>query len=161
SLDRNPVLWREFQRRSPSRWGLAVWGTYVVLCGSFSVYTIVEMIGGILGVREFGAVINGLQVGAGLLLLSVSAATSLAEERRRGSLDVLMATPLPSRAIVWGKWWGAFRAVPQLLVLPVVLATALSSHTGHYWGVALVAALILAYGAALTSLGLALATWIP
>ena len=32
---------------------------------------------------------NGLQVGAGLLLLSVTAATSLAEERARGSLDLL------------------------------------------------------------------------
>jgi hypothetical protein len=42
-----------------------------------------------------------------------------------------------------------------------VLTTALSSHTGRYWGVALMAALILAYGAAITSLGLALATWIP
>ena len=38
---------------------------------------------------------------------------------------------------------------------------ALSFHTGHLWGVALMAALILAYGAAITSLGLALATWIP
>ncbi len=72
-----------------------------------------------------------------------------------------MATPLPTRAIVWGKWWGAFRAVPPLLILPVVLTTALSFHTGHYWGVALMAALILAYGAAITSLGLALATWVP
>ena len=51
--------------------------------------------------------------------------------------------------------------MPPLLILPVVLTTALSSHTGHYWGVALMAALILAYGAAITSLGLALATWIP
>ncbi len=49
SLDRNPVLWRECQRRSPSRWSLAVWGTYVLLCGGFSVYTIAEMIGGNLG----------------------------------------------------------------------------------------------------------------
>ena len=68
---------------------------------------------------------------------------------------------MPTRAIVWGKWWGAFRAVPPLLVLPVAVATALSSHTGRFWGVALMAALILAYGAAITSLGLALATWIP
>ena len=98
-------------------------------------------------------VINGLQVAAGLLLLSVSAATSLAEERQRGSLDVLMATPLSTRSIVWGKWWGAFRGVPPLLVLPVVLTAALSSHTGRFWGVALMAALILAYGAAITSLG--------
>ena len=42
-----------------------------------------------------------------------------------------MATPLPTRAIVWGKWWGAFRAVPPLLVLPVVLTTALSFQTGR------------------------------
>jgi hypothetical protein len=42
-----------------------------------------------------------------------------------------------------------------------VIATALSSLSGRYWGVALMAALILAYGAAITSLGLALATWIP
>src|SRR5207302_8714026 len=119
------------------------WGTYVLLCGGFSVYAIAQMVGGNPGVREFGAVINGLQVGAGLLLLSASAATSLAEERQRGSLDVVMATPLPTRSIVWGKWWGAFRAVPPLLILPVVLTTALSFHTGHYWGVALMAALIL------------------
>ena len=119
SLDSNPVLWRECRRRRPSRWSLAVWGIYVLLCGGFGVYAIAGMIGGNRWGRAAGAVVNGLQVGAGLLLLSVSAATSLAEERERGSLDVLMATPLPTRAIVWGKWWGAFRAVPPLAVLPV------------------------------------------
>src|SRR4051794_12968212 len=104
--------------------------------------------------REVGAVVNGLQVGAGLLLLGVSAASSLAEERQRGSLDVLMATPLPTRAIVWGKWRGAFRAVPPLLLLPLVVTAALAFHTGRFWGVAVMAALFLAYGAAITSLGL-------
>ena len=104
--------------------------------------------------RELGAVVNGLQVAAGLLLLSVSAATSLAEERQRGSLDVLMATPLPTRSIVWGKWWGAFRARaaaadPAGAARPPPCRL----YTGHLWGVALMAALILAYGAAITSLG--------
>src|SRR5947209_5315356 len=80
---------------------------------------------------------------------------------QRGSLDVLMATPLPTRSIVWGKWWGTFRSVPRLLILPSLLTFALSLYTGHLWGVALMAALILAYGAAITSLGLALATWMP
>ena len=161
SLDRNPVLWRECQRRRLSPWNLAVWGTYFLLCGGFSVYAIAEMIAGKFWARDDGRLVNGLQVGAGLLLLSASAATSLAEERQRGSLDVLMSTPLPTRSIVWGKWWGAFRAAPPLLVLPVVLATALSFHTGRFWGVPLLAALILAYSAAITSLGLALATWAP
>ena len=105
--------------------------------------------------------INGLQVAAGLLLLSVSAATSLAEERQRGSLDVLLATPLPTRSIVWGKWWGAFRGVPPLPVLPVLIAAALATHTGFALGPVLIGGLILAYGAAITSLGLALATWMP
>lgn len=161
SLDRNPVFWRECQRKRLSRWSLASWGIYILLCGGSSVYAIAQMVDGNRGGREVGAVVNSLQVGAGLLLLSVSAATSLAEERQRGSLDVLMATPLPTRAIVWGKWWGVFRGVPPLLILPMVVTTALAFYTGHFWGVALMVALILAYGAAITSLGLALATWIP
>jgi ABC-type transport system involved in multi-copper enzyme maturation permease subunit len=161
SLDRNPVLWRECQRKRLSLWNLAIWGIYILLCGGLSAYAIAEMITGNRWGREAGMIVNGFQVGAGLLLLSVSAATSLAEERHRGSLDLLMSTPLPTRAIVWGKWWGAFRSVPPLLVLPVVLATALSFHTGRFWAVAVLAALILTYGAAITSLGLALATWIP
>ena len=161
SLDRNPVLWRECQRKRPSRWNVAVWGIYVLLCGGFSLYAIALMFDGKVWGREFGAIVNGLQVAVGLLLLSVSAATSLAEERQRSSLDVLLATPLPTRSIVWGKWWGAFRSVPPLLILPVAVGIALSLSTGHWWGVAVLAALILAYGAAITSLGLALATWIP
>jgi ABC-type transport system involved in multi-copper enzyme maturation permease subunit len=102
-----------------------------------------------------------VQVSAGLLLLSVSAATSLAEERQRGSLDVLLVTPLSTRSIVLGKWWGAFRGVPPLAVLPVLIAATLATHTGFALGPVLIGGLVLAYGAAITSLGLALATWLP
>lgn len=161
SLDRNPMLWRECQRRRLSRWSLGIWGLYGLVCGGFSLATIALMIAGNRLGRDLGAVVNGIQVGAGLLLLSASASTSLAEERQRGSLDVLMATPLSTRAIVWGKWWGAFRAVPPLLILPVLVTTALAFDPGPPWAVPLIAVLILAYGAALTSLGLALATWVP
>jgi ABC-type transport system involved in multi-copper enzyme maturation permease subunit len=161
SLDRNPVLWRECQRKWSSRWGLVLWGIYALVCGGFSLYAIGLMIDGQRWGRELGVAVNALQVAAGLLMLSVSAATSLAEERQRGSLDVLMATPLPTRSIVWGKWWGTFRSVPRLLILPSLVAFAQSFYTGHLWAVALMAALILAYGAAITSLGLALATWMP
>ena len=132
-----------------------------MLCGGFSLCAIVEMIAGHRPGRDLGVIINSAQVTCGLLLLSASAATSLAEERQRGSLDVLMATPLPTRSIVWGKWRGAFRTVLPLLILPTTLTFVLSLQTGHVWGTALMVALILAYGAAITSLGLALATWIP
>lgn len=158
SLDGNPVLWREWHRRRPSRWSVVVWGLFGVMSGVASLWAIVDAFG---AGRETGAVIAGFQVSAGLLLLSVSASTSLAEERQRGSLDVLLSTPLSTRSIVMGKWWGAFRGVPPLAVLPVLIASALATRTGFFPGPMLIGGLIVAYGAAITSLGLALATWLP
>jgi ABC-type Na+ efflux pump permease subunit len=162
SLDGNPVLWREWHRRRPSRWSVAVWGAYGVLSGGFSLWVIVEALERALpGAPGIGGVISGFQVSAGLLLLSFSASTSLAEERQRGSLDVLLATPLSTRSIVLGKWWGTFRGVLPLTVLPVLIAAAMATHTGFALGPALIGGLVVAYGAAITSLGLALATWTP
>ncbi len=156
------MLWREWHRRRPSRWSVAVWGLFGVLSGGFSLWAIVEALNRALpGAPGIGGVISGVHVSAGLLLLSISAATSLAEERQRGSLDVLLATPLSTRSIVLGKWWGAFRGVPPLMVLPVLIAAALATHTGFALGPVLIGGLVVAYGAAITSLGLALATWLP
>src|SRR5262249_13905122 len=42
ALDGNPVLWREWHRRRPSRWSVAVWGTFGVLSAGFSLFAIVE-----------------------------------------------------------------------------------------------------------------------
>jgi ABC-type transport system involved in multi-copper enzyme maturation permease subunit len=156
------VLWREWHRRRPSRWSVAVWGLFGVLSGGFSLWVIVEALNRALpGAPGIGGVISGVHVSAGLLLLSISAVTSLAEERQRGSLDVLLATPLSTRSIVLGKWWGAFRGVPPLTVLPVLIAAAMATHTGFALGPVLIGGLVVAYGAAITSLGLALATWLP
>jgi ABC-type transport system involved in multi-copper enzyme maturation permease subunit len=104
--------------------------------------------------------VNGLQVSIGLLLLSVSAATSLGEERDRGTLDALLVTPLSTRSIVWGKWWGSFRRVPLLVILPTLLVAALSMSRRFVESTATIAVLVLCYGAFLTSLGLALSTWV-
>ena len=97
----------------------------------------------------------------GLLLLSVSAATTLAEERDRGSLEVIMATPLTTREIVWGKWWGTFAMVPRLAILPIWVAGGAAMVSDGGAGLIFMIGLILAYAAAITSVGLALATWIP
>src|SRR3954451_8927345 len=107
------------------------------------------------------AQVNAWGGAIGLLLLSVSAAMTLAEERDRGSLDIIMATPLPTSTIVWGKWWGTFAMVPRLAILPIWVAAGLAMVSGQGIAVALLVGLILAYAAAITSLGLALATWIP
>jgi hypothetical protein len=166
-LDGNPVLWREWHRKRPSRWTGRFWTAYAVLSSLASLYVIGWYYAwwgdGLIrsGIQHVAGQVNAWQVAIGLLLLSVSAATSLAEERDRGSLDVIMTTPLTTREIVWGKWWGTFAMVPRLAILPIWVAAGASMITGGGIGLVLMIGLILAYAAAITSLGLAAATWIP
>jgi ABC-type Na+ efflux pump permease subunit len=119
----------------------------------------------------------------GLLMLSAIAPTSIAEERQRGSLDILAATTLSTRAIVIGKWLGTFRLVLLMVIGPGLVAFAMAtaragparfarpsvthpdvervlSLGGRCYGVFVVIATILAHGALITSIGLGLAVWI-
>jgi ABC-type transport system involved in multi-copper enzyme maturation permease subunit len=109
--------------------------------------------------EEAVAIATAFQVGVGLLLLNVSATTGLAEERARSSLDVLLSTPLSTFTILAGKWWGAFRLVGRVFVWPVLLAGLLVANGGSWFDYMLLLGLTLAYGAEITSLGLASATW--
>lgn len=161
SLDGNPVLWREWHRAVPSRFARITWAVYAVVATASTLVAIWYRCT-TTGMNPAGvaAWVNGLQVSIGLLLLSVSAATSLAEERDRGTLDALLVTPLSTRSIVWGKWWGSFRRVPLLVILPTLLVAALSMTRRFVVSTATIAVLVLCYGAFLTSLGLALSTWV-
>jgi ABC-type Na+ efflux pump permease subunit len=166
-LDGNAVLWREWHRKRPSRWTGRFWMAYTVASTLASLY----VLGGYYvwngdlwrysGIHTVAAHVNAWQVGIGLLFLSVSAASTLAEERDRGSLDVIMTTPLATREIVWGKWWGTFVMVPRLAILPVWVAGGAALVSDGAMGVILMICLILAYAAAITSAGLAVATWVP
>ena len=155
SLDFNPVLWREWHRARPSRWGRIVGGL-------FAIGAVTASLGAIVTPRSTFAMawVNGLQVSIGMLLLSVTAATSLAEERVRGSLDVLMTTTLSTREIVLGKWLGTFRRVPSLAVLPVLVVLFGDPSKWFYAPTALLTLVfVLVCGAAITGLGLLMATW--
>ena len=180
SLDGNPVLWREWQRARPSRLARAVWGLFIVssiLGTGWGIGATVWM--GIDEGAELIVIVNCFEVGLGLLLVSITASTALAEERVRGGLDVLLASPLSTFSIVIGKWWAMFRLVPRLAILPAVgafmlaatsleersrfigpLGTSPVSTLDRVLAVVFPVASILAQGAAITSLGLALATWI-
>ena len=166
-LDSNPVLWREWHRKRPSRWTGRFWTAYAIVSSLASLYVLGHYYAwwgeGLIrsGIHVVAAQVNAWQVTIGLLLLSVSAATTLAEERDRGSLDVIMATPLTSREIVWGKWWGTFAMVPRLAILPIWVAAGASMITDGEIGLVLLIGLILAYSAAIISIGLAVATWVP
>jgi ABC-type transport system involved in multi-copper enzyme maturation permease subunit len=160
SLDRNPVLWREWRRRS-SRWGRAAWVGYGLLALLFSLLAVGSG-WATPGGNALAPWVNALQVPFGLLLLSVLSVTSLAEERARGTLDVLLTTPLTTGAILIGKWWATYRTAVLLAILPGFVVVAGVGRTPDVWAFPVVICLlVLSYGAALTSLGLALATWIP
>ncbi len=158
SLDKNPVLWRECHRRQPSRWTMLAWGIYLVVVLGFLITGIVETIGGSAWGSGTGAVVNGVQALVGLGLLTITAATGLSEERQRGSLDVLLATPLPTRAIVLAKWWATFRVVLRLAVLTALIAVFSAIESNYYGAILLIGLLVLSYGAVISSLGLLIAT---
>jgi len=159
SLDGNPVLWREWHRSRPSRFMGLVWFLYTAL-GVLWTGVVLKVLTTARGNSEVIVIMTVFQVVVGLLLLSVSAATSLAEERVRGSLDVLLSTPLSTLSILAGKWWGAFRLVPHVLVWPALMTSFLVVDGGSWICYLLLLGLILAYGAGIASLGLALATWV-
>jgi ABC-type transport system involved in multi-copper enzyme maturation permease subunit len=158
SLEHFPVLWRELYHRPPSRWGLAIWRLYGALSVLFALVSIFVNPGIAPGTSAF-------IVSIGLLLVSVHSATVLAEERSHGSLDVLLTTPLATRSIVVGKWWGAFRPVPKLAVLPGLIAVGVTAQRSGvvaavFYSI-LTTALVLAYGAFFAGVGLAMATGQP
>ena len=148
TLDAAPVLWRSW-RRGDSAWMSAVWLVYQVAAIGSAIFYLDHW-------QE--AMVNGYLVSAGLLLVGVSAATAWEDERGQGGFIPLLTTPLSSREIVRGKWWGAYRAVPGLAVLPSLIVL----YRGLFWGQPLVAlpmaaaagALMLAYGSVATGLGL-------
>ena len=169
ALDDDPALWREWRRGRPSRLAKVVWGLFFVLAVAGTVRGIAAIADNYGKGCAFLGLINGFQATFGLLLVSLAAPTVLAEERVRGSLDVLLASPLSSERIVLAKWWGTYRAVPALALLPAIGAIciavgdpALSRPLSAIDRVAIVVlptALLLAQGAVVTSVGLALATW--
>ena len=92
----------------------------------------------------------------------MAAATSLAEERARGSLDLLLCTPLSTWQIVMGKWLGVFRGVVFLAILPCIVIASISFNRDEFTfiGTALMLIYVLCAGSAVTSLGILMATWI-
>jgi len=169
SLDRDPLGYRERRRARPSRWERAIWVVYSLIVVAGCAGSIVADHRGLGLVAKVAFLVDAIAVGLGLLMIAVSAPTALAEERSRGSLDVLMAAPVSTAAILRAKWRGTFRAVPPLAIAPTFLAAWIACDVFSHGGIAsipiegkiftvgLVPAIVLAHGAFITSLGLFLA----
>jgi ABC-type transport system involved in multi-copper enzyme maturation permease subunit len=159
SLDVYPLFWRECRLRSPTRWFGLLWAAYVVGAILFTALAVGEAT--LAGARRstWTGPFNGFQSAVGLLLLSIVSPAALAEERSRGGLELILATPLSTRSLVLSKWCGCYRGIAALALLPTLVALAHAVQSGRWAGVPLVLATVLAQGAAITSLGIALATW--
>jgi ABC-type transport system involved in multi-copper enzyme maturation permease subunit len=165
-LDQNPVLWREWHRRRARGLGAVILFLYVAGSIVFPAWVIwrgTATSGGLSrSVVEIEAIFtSGFQVSFGLLFLTMAAATALAEERVRGSLDEVMATPLSTRSLVLGKWWGSCRWGILIAIPAAAITTAKAlERNGNLGYVAAVVALVLAYSAGFSSMALLFATWI-
>lgn len=125
TLDTNPIRWREWHRNRPSRFTRALWTILFTITWGLAVTGVVlysySAPGASIRQASDGFIEVGLmiQIVFGLLFFSAMSPTSLAEERMRGSLDVLISTPLSTREIVAGKWWGCVRMILPLMIMPV------------------------------------------
>jgi len=173
-LNRDALRWYEKHRRKPSGAGRVIWTTYVALAIAAIVY--VNFHAWINGAwNEIPSLVNCAIVGLGLLLATVHAVTALADERTRGSLDILLLTPVPTKHILWAKWRSAFGIVVRLSCLPLGVALIVYWWTEHmtmpgWWGndrhnqemlieILAIPLVVVSSGALLTSVGLLLATW--
>jgi ABC-type transport system involved in multi-copper enzyme maturation permease subunit len=182
SLDGNPVLWREWHRARSSRpmqllmTALLLASTVACFHGAWEIF----MEGFHPRVGFAGVMAMLIQTVFGLLVLAVFSSLSFSEERRRGSLDVLLSTPLSTRSIVLGKWLAMFRFPPLLAIGPAILCGAFAQDDlGRFMATrpgasrvpslngpervlfaALMPLTILAHGAWISTLGLALSVWI-
>ena len=161
SLDADPVLWYEAHRKRHTPWVRAMIWIYIGTAIVFNLLAIEDSLrAGTPAPGWFPAYVNAFQVVIAMPLIVIGATTATVEERVSGSLDVLLATPLPTRGIVLAKWWNVFRIVPLLLPPPTLLAIVLARESGRWAFVGLLALFILSSGAAWTSLGLAISTWV-
>ena len=184
TLDGNPVLWREWHRNRPSRLARWLWRGLFTVTWALLLWGVYET------VTEDGVTISGstielgyiIQLFFGLLMVAATSATVLAEERTRGSLDILLSTPMSTRSIVLAKWWGAYRTILGLAIMPIFVAIFLAAASPDIpvyartikWGMPVmpltladrfkaplcIIADILVSGALIVSIGLLLATWI-
>jgi ABC-type transport system involved in multi-copper enzyme maturation permease subunit len=170
-LEINPVMWREWRRRSQSKMGRFLGFIYVVCAMGITIGLVLHKVGlwyrGPAGVLQFASMAWALlccALGGGLLLLCILSVVGLAEDREGGGFEILLTTPMSTRSILWGKWWGACRLVPLVLLTPIAVVLAGNWEFGSFHVIlatVFVAAVSMVYAAAFVTLGLAMAVWIP
>jgi hypothetical protein len=171
-LELNPVTWREWRRPSHSMAGQFMALTYMLLAVGISLCLTMHKTGVLFrcwpaAAYQVGSMSDSLfycAFAGGLLLLNILSVMGLADDRECGSFEILLTTPMSTRSIVWGKWWGACRLMPLVLLVPTSVTLAANWHAGSLHSLIatlFVATVSLVYAAAIVALGLVIAMWIP
>jgi ABC-type transport system involved in multi-copper enzyme maturation permease subunit len=162
SLETNPILWYETRRKQPTTWIRALIRLYYALAILFSMFAIDDCSQPRTVHHPYlSGYVVAFQVVIGLPIILISAATAVVEERTRGSLDALLATPLSTRQIALAKWWGAFENLPKTLLLPMLVAIAAAWPNGSWLFAGCLGLEIVSAAAVWASIGLGISTWVP
>ncbi|MEE9296237.1 MAG: ABC transporter permease subunit [Phycisphaerae bacterium] len=161
----NPVAWREATTRASA----SVRGfLQIALIGGGLLTAILLLLthidsGDAAITRKWLSVVLMVELGLILLAATNTAATSMTREKESQTLELLLATPLTSRYVVWGKLRGLITFTFPLVAVPTFTVLVLGLH-GVFTGAddpvvpieaALeTAGLLLAYAAAACMLGL-------
>jgi ABC-type transport system involved in multi-copper enzyme maturation permease subunit len=160
SLSKSPLLWREWYARPRSRWFRLISAGYLALGVLFTLEAIRDALAGGWFSQLGAVIVSASAVFVGLLLVSIAAVTSLAEELSKSGVEIILTTPLEPARLIAAKWLRSFGLIPLVAVLPCINA-AVNGWIDQSWvAIPLLLGLIFAYGAALTSWGLFLAVCI-
>jgi ABC-type transport system involved in multi-copper enzyme maturation permease subunit len=153
-VDGNPVFWREWHKRRSSRFTRFLWSNFLVAAAIVLSFMLIFP-----QQRDVAGLVSGGLSFLGLLLLTISAGSSIADDRESGDMDLLLVTPLRARDIVCGTWWASFRVVPVLALLAALGAAGPARVDGRWTPVTLAFVYVFCCGTAICSLGVAMATW--
>jgi len=123
NVSRNPIAWREAVTGAAAGGGFFVrYGVMVVGLMIAVVLLIYYGLGEIPAAQTQGWLFGlvAVELGIALFIATSTAATSMTREKESNTLELLLATPLTSTDIIWGKIRGLITAAWPLLLVPYV-----------------------------------------
>jgi ABC-type transport system involved in multi-copper enzyme maturation permease subunit len=122
----NPILWREMRTWAYGRKILVIRLVYLLLFGlaAASLHSAVAAGSAMTAAQGAAALVPLLLLS--LVLVNAQSVTSMTSERDSRALDLLLATDLTPKEIVFGKLGGVFYNTKEMLLLPMLLC-------GYLW----------------------------
>jgi ABC-type Na+ efflux pump permease subunit len=158
-----PVLWKEMQIRGWPR----VKGAQRIYLGALFALTTLMSVTPLLAIlaedRRWRAEDANTMVRSYVSLLScvlliavtLKSSAAIAGERTKQTLDALLATPLSTREILWGKWLGSILSARYIIIwLAAISVVGLTMQGLHPISVIWLLAAVVIYMAAAASMGL-------